>query len=335
MTKEARDRLTQQAHLLAETTRPLVIDADVHISDPETTPLADRRKMERSANYYHGRPLSAEQALAEMDVAGIDMALVWQNPAVTLYPGSAQDNYEALLAANRYVYESAVRFPERFIPAGWTDPKALGVDRAIQIVDVCAERFGFAIVKMNPAQNAFPIDSEPVRAVVDRIARHKMAAAFHFGADTPFTPTDGLAALAASYPDTTIIGVHMGGGGAGYLEAEETYHQARSAGLEHSNLYFALSAKRDTHMESDFITYLEAGTAAHNRLFCASDAPYGKQSWNFGGFRAMFSALQDPRHPDPRLKRNPGLCTAAAVQGFLGENVRALVLEIYRGLLSR
>ena len=33
-------------------------------------------------------------------------------------------NVRALEAANRYVRDSAARFPDRLIPAGWVDPKA-------------------------------------------------------------------------------------------------------------------------------------------------------------------------------------------------------------------
>src|SRR3546814_2191031 len=35
----------------------------------------------------------------------------------------------------------------RTIPAGWTDPKALGVDRALEMVRLCVEEWGFPIVK--------------------------------------------------------------------------------------------------------------------------------------------------------------------------------------------
>ena len=52
----------------------------------------------------------------------------------------------------------------------------------------------------------------------------------------------------------------MGGGGASYNEADTLYAESRALGLRQSNIHFALSAKRDTHIESDLIAYQAAGT---------------------------------------------------------------------------
>ena len=100
-------------------------------------------------------------------------------------------------------------FPDRFIASGWTDPKACGVGNARRIAEVCVREFGFALVKMNPAQNAFPIDSPDVIAVADRIVELGATPVFHFGADTPYTPARGLEAIARRYPETPIVTVHM------------------------------------------------------------------------------------------------------------------------------
>jgi len=45
----------------------------------------------------------------------------------------------------------------------------------------------------------------------------------------------------------------MGGGGSSYCEGESLYREAREIGLKHPNLFFIQSAKRDCHIESDFI----------------------------------------------------------------------------------
>ena len=66
-------------------------------------------------------PISAEDAILEMDMAGVDMALAWQNPATTVYSGGPAANTGALTQANRYMLDSALRYPDRFIPAGWVD----------------------------------------------------------------------------------------------------------------------------------------------------------------------------------------------------------------------
>jgi hypothetical protein len=196
--------------------------------------------------------------------------------------------------------------------------------------------FGFPIVKLNPAQNCFPIDSPEVLPIVDRIVELGAVPAFHFGADTPYTPAEGLEAVARRHPDWPILAVHMGGGGAGYLEAEELYRNARLLGLRQPNIRYALSAKRDAHMENDFITYQLAGPPWSGNLFCGSDAPYGHIGFHFGGYRAMLAGfLKSSQHADPRLGANPGLFTPEAVQGYLGGNFARFALESCRRLLGK
>lgn len=263
----------------------MVIDADVHATDTRKYPARGRA-------YYHGRPLSLEEILAEMDTAQVDAANVWQNPAATVYPGTEDANFGALLEANEYIALGASKYPKRFIGSGWTDPKACGVRNAICIAERCVRDFGFAIVKLNPAQNRFPIDSPQVMDVVEAIVSLGAIPAFHYGADTPFTPASGLEKILERFPSTPILAVHMGGGGAGYLEAEAQYQESIALGLRYPNLKYALSALRDTYIEEALIQYQAAGEPFSRNLFCASDAPYGKMSWNFGGFRTMFESLR-------------------------------------------
>ncbi len=312
----------------------LVIDADTHASDPGALAGAERARYESEPGYYHGRPLPAAELVAEMDMSQVDLALVWQNPAATPYTADLDRNAEALLAANRYVFESALRQRGRFIPGGWVDPKACGAANALRMVDTLVGEFGFFLVKMNPAQNRYPIDSPEVFALADRIVERGAIPAFHFGADTPYTPAGGLRRIAARYGECPVLAIHMGGGGAGYVEAETLYHDARRLGLEMPNLRYALSAKRDAHMESDFIAYESAGEPFRRHLFCASDAPYGRISWNFGGFRQMFRTLMDTRHPDSRLRRGGGLFQPESARNYLGGNFARFAAAGYAHLLA-
>lgn len=283
----------------------MVIDADVHATDTGKYPARGRA-------YYHGRPLSLEEIVAEMDAAGVDAANVWQNPAATVYPGSEEGNFEALLEANAYIATGALRYPGRFVASGWTDPKACGVAKAIRIVEACVRDFGFAIVKLNPAQNRFPIDSPQVIEVVEAIVALGAIPAFHYGADTPFTPASGLEKILQRFPSTPVLAVHMGGGGAGYLEAETQYQESIALGLRYPNLKYALSALRDTYIEEALVQYQAAGEPFSRNLFCASDAPYGRMAWNFGGFRAMLGTLRFDE---------------ASVRGYLGGNFARMLSD--------
>jgi hypothetical protein len=51
-----------------------------------------------------------------MDQAGVDMALSWQNPAVTRYGSDIEENYRSLEAANRYISRFSGQHPTRIIP---------------------------------------------------------------------------------------------------------------------------------------------------------------------------------------------------------------------------
>jgi predicted TIM-barrel fold metal-dependent hydrolase len=335
MTHQAVTSLRRLASFLEENQDRLVIDADTHATDTAALTGAARERYESEPGYYHGRPISAEDLTSEMEMASVDMALIWQNPAATQYTDDPDGNAEALLKANQYICDAVSRYPNKFIPAGWTDPKACGVKNAIRIAEICVNEFGFPAVKMNPAQNRFPIDSPQVLAVVDRIVELGAVPAFHFGADTPFTPAEGFEAVALRHPENPILGVHMGGGGAGYLDAEELYRKARDLGLRRANVRYVWSAKRETHIEADLIAYQLAGPPFSSNIFCGSDAPYGRMTWNFGGFRAMFESLsRADRHADRRVRAHPDLFTPDVARAYLGGNFARFILAACNRLVT-
>lgn len=335
LTTEAHARIAARLRHLESVRDRVVIDADAHPSDPELFPDDVRARLRHDPNYYHGRPITGPELLSEMDQAGVDMALSWQNPAVLRYGADPEANHRALAAANRSIADLATAHPTRIIAAGWTDPKALGLERALDLVRTCVTEWGFPVVKMNPAQNAFPIDSEMVLRVVDEIVALGAIPAFHYGSDTPYTPADGLERVAARHPDHPVIGVHMGGGGGHYVEADPLYLASRELGLRRPNIFFVLSAKRDTHMESDLITYRLAGPPFSRNIAIGSDVPYGRITWNFGGCRGLFAALKDgARHGDPRLQARPDLFDGEAVQDFMGRNFADLIIAADRRMIE-
>ncbi len=319
---------------LAEEGHRLVLDGDTHATDPALVPAPMQARMAAEPGYFHGRPLTAEELVWEMDATDVDAALCWQNPAATPYGDDKAANRAALWAANRAIAEAAERFPRRFIPAGWTDPRALGRDAAIALARACVEELGFAVVKMNPAQNAYPIDDPDVLAVVDALVSLGAVPAFHYGGDTSFTPAEGLARVAARHPGHPVIAVHMGGGGGHFVASEPLYQATRALGLATPNLFWILSARRDTHSESDLIAFRAAGAPFDRAIALASDAPYGRMSWNFGGYRQMFATLRHPGHPDPRLRADPSLFDDEAVARFMGGNLAALLVEAHRRVLG-
>lgn len=336
MNKDRQEELRALLHFLMKKKKSLVIDADTHISDLSALGEEQRKRYESTVNYYQGKPINAELLIWEMNMSGVDMSLCWLNPAVIEYKNSADMNYEVLKSAISYLVDSSRKYPDRIIPTGWIDPKALGMENAKRLIRECILEMGLLVIKMNPAQNGYDLDHPDVRELAKDIVSLGGIPAFHYGADTRFTPPGSLRAMAKFlYPDK-LIAVHMGGGGASYMEGEEGYQETRELGLVYDNIYFIESAKRDTHIESDLITYMAAGEKHYRRIFCASDAPYGRQSWNYGGYRAMFSTLRNGHeHTDVRLATGEAVCTEEIQRLFMGENIADLLIDLYSNMFYK
>lgn len=333
---EAAERIQVRLDYLHEFGGDLVIDGDVHPTDRAALPADIASHVGSDPNYYHGRPLLSEEMFHKMDQAGVDMALCWQNPAVLPYTDDHEENARRLFIANANISALAKSHPKRVIPAGWTDPKALGIDAAITLARRCVEELAMPVVKMNPAQNQYPIDDPMVLAVVDAIVALGAIPAFHFGTDTPYTPLAGLKTVAERHGDHPVIAVHMGGGGGHFVEAEDTYQGARALGLTHPNIFYILSAKRDAHLISDLISYAHAGPPFSRNLAAASDAPYCDMIWNFGGFRTVLTQLKNGAgFGDPRLTSNPNLFNDITIRNFLGGNLARLISDADARILSR
>lgn len=166
----------------------MIIDADVHISPTGEDEYA----------------VTAEQLIESMDRSGVDKALVWLRPPYM----------REIAASNRYVYEAAQRYPNRLFGFGWVDPH-LGMETMKDEIKRCIEEYGFYGVKLNGAQNSFYIDS-PTMALplIEAVAKMGKPLAFHIGTDAyEATHPFRLAKIAAQFPETEILMIHMGGVG--------------------------------------------------------------------------------------------------------------------------
>jgi predicted TIM-barrel fold metal-dependent hydrolase len=177
---------------------------------------------------------------------------------------------------------------------------------------------------MNPAQNSYPIDSKEVFHLVEKIISLGAVPAFHFGGDTEFTPPEGLAKIAATFPQSKIIGVHMGGGGSHFVYGDSTYIGAREIGLKHPNLFYTLSAIRDTHIHSNLLAYLKKGGQWLDNLNYGSDAPYGRLSWNFNGFKSLMGEVAEIIAFPDEVKAK-----------FSGNNLLRLYIDALQNIMKR
>jgi predicted TIM-barrel fold metal-dependent hydrolase len=313
----------------------LVIDACTHAADTDCLHESFRDNYESIPGYYHGRPVSAEDLLREMELASVSMCLLCPDPAVIHYSGDPDANFESLLKANRYVYESAMRYPERFIPAGWTDPAVVGMDNALKLVHICVNDFGFLVIRLHQAGNFFPTGMETVRIMMDHIIGMGAVPAVHSGAGTLFSNVEQLTELASRYRGHELILLHMAEGSAGHEYCDDYYSLTRDMGLQYPDLKFVLSMQRAAYMENDLISYQLAGWPFSGNLFCASGAPLGRMTWNFGGFRWMLLSLMDAdHHTDERIRHNPGLFDEEVMRNYLGGNFTRFLIAGYKNLLK-
>ncbi len=164
----------------------MIIDADTHISLTEPD----------------GQ--TAETLLRLMDAGDIDRAIIWLQPPY----------YRDIVQANRYVYESWKKYPDRFIPFGWADPN-MGVDASIDVIKRCLEEYAMKGIKLNGAQNSYYIDDlQLVEPLIREIDRQKSVLALHIGADFyEFTHPFRAAKIADRHPALRMLLLHMGGAG--------------------------------------------------------------------------------------------------------------------------
>ncbi len=163
----------------------MIYDADVHLSLTEPNGL------------------SAEDALRQLDKAGIDKANIWLQPPYMRY----------IEEANEYIYQSAKKYPDRFNPTGWVDPH-FGLQASKEMIKKCIEKYGMKTIKFNGAQNNFYIDDESLFSLYDQICTAGCSLAFHIGSDAyDFTHPLRAECVAKAFPNMKVMLVHMGGAG--------------------------------------------------------------------------------------------------------------------------
>ncbi len=162
----------------------MFFDADTHMSPYKNFPEAP----------------SARELDERLAGAHVDKAVCW------LLPQGVDDVSES----NRYIYDECKTLP-RFVPFGWANVME-GEDKAIRDAVTCLDEYGFCGVKINGAQNYYPIDCLGAMHVCEEIAKRNGIIAFHIGFDEPLMTSPFRAATVAdAFPDTPIIMIHMGG----------------------------------------------------------------------------------------------------------------------------
>ena len=214
----------------------LICDADTHIS-PYKVP---------------DKKLSREDLVASMKKNNVDYSLCW------LYPHGVDNVSES----NDYVGEAAA-MDQHLIPFGWVNIRE-GHDKALKDAAICFDELHCRGIKINGAQNDYPIDLPDCLEVASIISSHNGMVAFHIGADSPDNTSPKRASvIAEAYPDMPVLMVHMGGAG----EPDRSADVIRTA-KTHSNMYLVGSA---ISVEKVRIAVDELGP---DRVLFGSDFPF-------------------------------------------------------------
>lgn len=250
----------------------VIVDADCHISS---------KKLD-------GISILADDLLAKMDRSGVNKALVWLKPPYT----------KDIEPENRAVYLAMRAYPDRLLGFGWVNPR-LGHESAVKTIRQCFEEYGFYGIKFNGAQDEYVIDDDQlVMPYIELAAQYNKIIAFHIGADYyENTHPMRLGRIAACFPQTKFLMVHMGGAGKPALD-----RSAIEVARQHENITLIASSIYE-HAIDRAIRSLGS-----NRVCFGSDTPFGMMHVQL----AMARALMEDFDSDTARK-------------FLGENLLNLL----------
>ncbi len=192
----------------------MIIDFHTHVFSPRLK--KNRRKYIDSdpgfAVLYSrkdARLATAEELIASMDKAGIDISVIVNIGWTT---------HELCVETNDYILESVARYPDRLI--GFCTVQPNSSQAAIAEIERCARAGIRGVGEMRPDMQLFDLGDEEIMApFIETLKKHNLILLTHtsepVGHDYPgkgaITP-DVLYPFITSFPDLTIVCAHWGGG---------------------------------------------------------------------------------------------------------------------------
>ena len=194
--------------------RSVIMDFHTHIFPPW---LRERRDeyMERDACFSllysepKARLATAEELIASMDEAGIDLSVVLNIGWVT---------HELCVETNDYILDSVSRYPGRLVGFCAIQPRA--EDAAIAEIERCARAGAKGIGELRSDVQVFDLDDErTMKPVVDAALKHNLVLLTHssepvgheYSGKGGITP-DILYSFISAFPNLRLVCAHWGGG---------------------------------------------------------------------------------------------------------------------------
>lgn len=200
----------------------MIVDAHVHMYKRDMVPddmvaayleplrkLSDLIDMGLDDDIIWGNFVAGPQDLiASMDAAGVDISIV-----LPLDYGMIQVPRVNYMEYNRWVFECAREYPDRIIPFVGVDPQR--GQKAIELLEEYANRYGAMGVKVYPATGFYPDDESliPFWSAVEDLG---LLTVTHIGAawgpmDEKYCHPYRYKKVLDRYPSVNIVMAHLGG----------------------------------------------------------------------------------------------------------------------------
>jgi predicted TIM-barrel fold metal-dependent hydrolase len=243
----------------------MIIDFHTHINPPE---VIEKREEYLTCDIWfdelYGDPkarlATAEELIAEMDAAGVDVAVTF---------GFGWTDMGLCRMANDYVMEAVARYPDRLIGFACVNPKC--GSEAVQEVERCVAGGLKGIGELMPDGQGYCLDDEAtMRPLVEAALARGLPILTHTSEPVgrPYcgkgtvTP-DAVYRFTQCFPQVTLICAHWGGG----LPFYELMPEMRRA---FGNVYYDTAAS--LYLYNDAIFFLAAQLVSDKILF-ATDYP--------------------------------------------------------------
>jgi predicted TIM-barrel fold metal-dependent hydrolase len=225
--------------------------AEHHLHIRSTAGAAITARFANGPGAASAAPRTAADALAALDAAGVERALVLSIAYMFGSPGvEVEDEYAQVRRENDYVAEQVAKAPDRLVGACSVNPLA---DYAIAEIERCASDRRLSALKLHLANSEVDLDDERHLArlaeVFEALARLELPAVVHLRNDEEYGAAQARAFIdrvLARAPRLPVLIAHMAGWG-GYDEATDAAMGAfvdalREGRLDRDAISFDLAA---------------------------------------------------------------------------------------------
>ena len=190
--------------------------------------------------------MSIEEMIADMDVAGVDRALL-----------SAFYHKDLAVVSNEEVAEAVLKFPDRFVGSGTVN--VLGKPPAVAAeVERLVTELNMKAIRLEPymygdGMTGLAPNDKHYWPVYLKCSELGVPVCIQVGHTGPLLPSESgrpiyLDEVALAFPDLTIIGCHLG---------QPWHEEMQTLAWKHPNVYVETSARTPKHWPASFVEFVK------------------------------------------------------------------------------